>query len=48
MAFRMVEMEQQYVIQEFNKSNQKDNFDQYLLDKVASLLQEFCRNVAGA
>ena len=46
-AFRMVEIEQQYVFQECKKNNRKDNFEQYVLDKLAALLHDCCRNVAG-
>ena len=47
MAFRMVEIEQQYVFQECKKNNRKDSFEQYPLDKLAALLHDCCRNVAG-
>ena len=32
----MVEIEQQYVFQKYKKNNWKDNFEQYLLDKLAA------------
>ena len=37
----------QHVFQECKKSNLKGNFEQYILDKLAVLLQSCCRNVAG-
>ena len=46
MAFRMVEIGQQYVFQECNKNNRNDKFEQYLLDKLAALLPNCCKNVA--
>ena len=45
-AFRMVQIGQQYVFQECRKNNRKDNFEQYLLDKLAALLHDCCKNVA--
>ena len=45
-AFRMVEIGQQYVCQECNKNNRKDKFEQYLLEKLATLLYNCCKNVA--
>ena len=47
MAFRMVELEQHYVFQECKTDNLKDNFEQYLLDKLAAPLHGCCRNNAG-
>ena len=47
MAFRMVEIEQQYVFQERKKINRKDNVEQSGLDKLAALLHDCCRNVAS-
>ena len=43
MAFRMVEIGQQYVFQECNKNNRKDKFEQHLLDKLA---QHCCTTAA--
>ena len=48
MTFRMVEIEQLYEFQECKKNSRKDNFEQYLLDKLAALLPNCCMNVAGA
>ena len=47
MAFRMIEEKQQYVFQECKKNNRKDNFEKYLLDKLAALLNDCFRNGAG-
>ena len=46
MAFRMVEIGQQYVFQECNKNNRKDKFEQHLLDKLVALLHNYYKNVA--
>ena len=47
MAFRKVEREQWDVFQECKKNNRNDSFEQYFLDKLAALLHDCCKNVAG-
>ena len=47
MDFRIIELGQQYVLQEYSKNNRKNDFDQYLPENLAALLHDSCRNVAG-
>ena len=47
MAFKMVEIGQLYLFQEWNKDNGKDKSEQYLLDKLAALPHNCWKNVAG-
>ena len=46
MTLRMVQKGQSYAFEECRKNNRKDDFEQYLSEKLAALLLDCCRNVA--